>query len=98
MFSFFVAKKGISGGVITRNVVERLERGSEAVVGLDDNSLLVGTKNGIFFGGVFDGGDVAFAIGNEEIFRDGARNALKGVEGLASSAAMFGDITNKMRR
>lgn len=67
------------------------------MVGLDDNSLLVGTKNGIFFGGVFDDGDVAFTIGNEEIFRDGARNALKGVEGLASSVAMFGDITNKMR-
>ena len=81
---FLIAKEGVGGRVVAADLVEGLECGRETVISLDDDSrrgctsLLAGpgcgAKDSVFFRGVFDDGDVAFAVGNEEVFRDGARD------------------------
>lgn len=81
---FLIAEEGVGGRIVATNLVEGLERGRETVISLDDDSrrgsasLLAGpgcgAKDSEFFRGVFDDGDVAFAIGNEEVFGDGARD------------------------
>lgn len=79
-------------------MVDRLERGGEAMVSLDDNSLLVGAEDGKSLGSVLDDGDITLGVGDKEIFGDGTRNALENVEGLAGGAAILDDITNEVRR
>lgn len=98
MPSFFVAEEGVGGGIVAGDAVERSQGGSEAVIGLDDDFLLVGAEHSELFGGVFDDGNVASVVGNKEVFGNGARNAPKSIERLASGTAMFDDVADKMRR
>ena len=96
VFGFFVTEESVGGGVVATDAIERKKRRGETMIGLNDNSLLVGAESGEFFGGVFDDREVTPSVSDEEVFGNGARNALEGVEGLASSATMLRDVTDEM--
>lgn len=96
MFSFFVTEESVGGGVVATDAIERKKRRGETMIGLNDNSLLVGAESGEFFGSVFDDREVAPSVSDEEVLGNGARNALEGVEGLASGATMLRDVTDEM--
>jgi len=97
VFGFFIAEESVGGGIVEKDVVERLERRSEAMVSLDDDSLLVGSEDDELLSSMFNDGDIALGVGNKEILGDSARGALKDVEGLAGGAAVFDDITDEVR-
>lgn len=45
---------------------------------------------------MFDNGDVALGVGNEEVLGNGARDVLESVEGLARGMAMLSDVADKV--
>lgn len=66
------------------------------MIGLNEDARLIGFNYVIIFGGVLDDGNIAFSIGNEEVFRYGAGDFGKGIEGLASGVAMLGNVEDEM--
>ncbi len=74
-------------------MVEPLEFGVEAVIGMNEDPLVVRVDDSMFAAAMLDGGEIAGRVCDEEIFGYGTWNFGESVEGLTSGFAMFGDIT-----
>jgi len=96
MVGFSVAEERGGRRVVFQDVVEALEIGGEAMIGLDEDAVFAGADDGIGLRGVFDDGDIAGFVSNEVVFRDGGGEFRESVEGLASGFTLFGDITDEV--
>lgn len=66
------------------------------MVSLDEGTIVPRADNGIVARGMLDDSEVAFRIGNEEIFRYGARDTRKDAQGLARSRTVFGNVAQEV--
>lgn len=66
------------------------------MISLDKNAVIPWADDGIVARGMLDDSKVAFRIGNEEVFRYGARGARKDVQSLARSRTMLGNVAQKV--
>lgn len=69
--------------------------GMDNVVGAEEG---FGAEDFVIFCGVFDNGDVAGSVSDEEIFRYGDGNFAENSEGFFGGFAVFGDVANHVIR
>ena len=79
-----------------QDTIKWLQLGREAVISLDENTVVPWTDNGIVARGMLDDSEVAFRIGNEEIFRYGTRDTRKDAQGLACGRTVFSNVAQEV--
>lgn len=97
-FGFGSADEASSGRGMLFDMVDSLAFGCETVIGLDKDAVGVGADDGVVAGAMLDDGEVAFCVGDEEVFWHGAGDAGEGAQSLASGRAMLGDVAQKVSR